>query len=163
MTSLAATGIAAKWCHRTWMACHHLTYSGAMSSFVYWLKAVEWGPLLCEVPLGRSTMWQCSIWQGGWNVPCPLNPLAQPPPPPPAWTPPLEPHRRQGGQGRIGIITSKALRTAVALSTASCYINMPHIYKDNFSVVKLSLTSFSVEVIVGTWHIISTSKTFVTV
>ncbi len=26
---------------------------------------------LCEVPLGRSTMWKCSIWQGGWNVPCP--------------------------------------------------------------------------------------------
>ena len=21
--------------------------------------------LLCEIPLGRSTMWQCSIWQGG--------------------------------------------------------------------------------------------------
>ncbi len=62
------------------------------------------------------------IWQGGWNVPCPL-PLNQPapaqPPDPPRAPPPCG---RQGGQGRIDDITSKGLRTAVALSTASCFL-----------------------------------------
>ena len=38
--------------------------------------------------------------------------------PSPTWTPP--PQGRHGGQGRIYDITSKGLRTAVALSTASC-------------------------------------------
>ncbi len=47
---------------------------------------------------------------------CPL-----PPPPPPNPPPQLDPPQtRQGGQGRIDDITGKGLRTAVALSTASC-------------------------------------------
>ncbi len=52
---------------------------------------------------------------------CPLPP--SPNPPPPAWTPPPMDSMtsgRQGGQGRIDDITGKGLRTAVALSTASC-------------------------------------------
>ncbi len=58
-------------------------------------------------------------------------PLARPPqpnPPPHGQTlthgPPLPPdlRGRQGGQGRIDDITGKGLRTAVALSTASCLI-----------------------------------------
>ncbi len=41
-----------------------------------WLSCVspDW---LCEVPLGQSTMWWCSIWQLDWNIPCP--PVARPP------------------------------------------------------------------------------------
>ncbi len=52
----------------------------------------------------------------------PAPPPPQPPPPLPTplpyWTP--SPWRRQGGQGRNDDITGKGLRTAVALSTASC-------------------------------------------
>ncbi len=58
--------------------------------------------LFCEVPFGRSTIWWCSIWQGGWNIPCPLpspNPL--PCLTPPQLTPPCMIGRRQGGPGRI--------------------------------------------------------------
>ncbi len=62
---------------------------------------------------------------------CPLPPTPTPSPtPPPTLNPPYPqtpppyprppPCRRQGGQGRIGDITGKGLRTAVALSTASC-------------------------------------------
>ncbi len=36
------------------------------------VQKVEGETLLCKVPLGRSTMCWCSIWQGGWNVPCPF-------------------------------------------------------------------------------------------
>ncbi len=35
---------------------------------------------LCEVPLGRSHMWLCSIWQLDQNVPCPLTPVGTPSP-----------------------------------------------------------------------------------
>ncbi len=103
---------------------------------------VQWLPLglstpflpllssLCEVPSGRSTMWWCSILQGGWNVPCPLPPNPPPHPLPPhplpLDPPALGPHpcRKQGGQGRIDDITGKGLRTAVALSTASCLFSI---------------------------------------
>ncbi len=68
-------------------------------------------------------MWKCSNDKVDEMSPAPppnppplLNPLPQPPCP----GPPGSPHRRQGGQGRIGDITSKGLRTAVALSTAAC-------------------------------------------
>ncbi len=50
--------------------------------------------------------------------PGPHTPGSPPPPDPPC--PQTPPHGRQGGQGRIGDITGKGLRTAVALSTASC-------------------------------------------
>ncbi len=54
---------------------------------------------------------------------CPL-PLPQAPSPSP--NPPRPPTpRRQGGQGRIGDIIGKGLRTAVALSTASCFMKEP--------------------------------------
>ncbi len=51
-------------------------------------------------------------------LPDPPSPLPDPPPP---W-------RRQGGQGRIDDITRKGLRTAIALSTASCsrLVKFPH-------------------------------------
>ncbi len=48
--------------------------------------------------------------------PSPPNPLPLPLPDPP-------PPTGQGGQGRIDDITGKGLRTAVALSTASCSLN----------------------------------------
>ncbi len=63
----------------------------------------------------------------------PAPSLLNPPPPtqtphpqtPHGWTPPSLDSisgRRQGGQGRIDDITGKGLRTAVALSTASCLV-----------------------------------------
>ncbi len=61
-------------------------------------------------------------------APLPPNPLHPPnplPPNPPPWDThsqtPL-PCGRPGGQGRIGDITGKGLRTVVALSTASCFL-----------------------------------------
>ncbi len=54
--------------------------------------------------------------------------MKYPLPPPPAWTPPplawtcvCMTCGTQGGQGRIDDTTGKGLRTAVALSTASCW------------------------------------------
>ncbi len=68
--------------------------------------------LLCEVPLGRSTMWQCSIYgrvdEMSPAPPPPPYPLPNPPPParPPTPARPLlggssMTGGRQGGQGRI--------------------------------------------------------------
>ncbi len=53
---------------------------------------------------------------------CSLPPTPSPANPPPPPTNPLC-NQRQGGQGRIDDITSKGLRTAVALSTASCCVH----------------------------------------
>ncbi len=78
-------------------------------------------------------MWYCSIWQCGWTVPCPLTPS---PTPQPTWTPPHTQNPPPCGQhdwwktrrtrknwwtrNNWWHYWCKVLRTAVALSTASC-------------------------------------------
>ncbi len=82
--------------------------------------------LLGEAPCGSAVHGKVDEMS---PAPYPLNPPPPSPNPPPTCPDPLPldpscpwttPHRRQGGQGRIVDITSKGLRTAVALSTASC-------------------------------------------
>ncbi len=68
-----------------------------------------WG----EAPCGSA------VYMARW-MKCPLPPSPLNPPDPLLPQTPL--CGRQGGQGRIDDITGKGLRTAVALSTASCFL-----------------------------------------
>ncbi len=86
--------------------------------------------LLCEVPSGRSTMWQCSNGKVDEMspAPSPLNPLPLPTPlpldPPCPQPPPTDSMScgRQGGQGRIDDITEGHYRWEHCSCLEHCFL-----------------------------------------
>ncbi len=73
-----------------------------------------------EAPCGSAMYGKVGEMSPAPSTPSPSpTPLPLSQPLPPAWTPSWG---RQGGQGRINGITGKGLRTAVALSNASCFL-----------------------------------------